>query len=132
MYLIFQERKMDSFYVTLPSNVVNGKFENRIGSYTTILPQNLHLDGKWMVGLSEISYTNSWFNILEHDYFHLLSAADPITKITQKVTFAPGRYKSLDQIISEVHNRLEKIEDNTNVAVFPKLSYDEASRRVFV
>ena len=85
-----------------------------------------------MVGLSDISYTNSWFNILEHDYFHLLSAAEPTMKITKKVTFAPGRFKSVDQIISEVHNRLEKIEDDTNVAVFPKLSYDEASRRVFV
>ena len=85
-----------------------------------------------MVGLSEISYTNSWFNVLEHDYFHLLSAPDPNIKLTQKVTLAPGRYKSLDQIISEVHNRVEKNANKTHVAVFPKLSYDEASRRVFV
>ena len=84
-----------------------------------------------MVALSEISYTNSWFNILEHDYFHLLSADDSIVELAPMVTFAPGRYKSLDQIIREIHNRLEKV-GQTNVAALPKLSYDEASRRVFV
>ena len=54
------------FYITLPSNVkTRGEEKNIIGNYKThfsrrfLFPQN----EEWQVGLAEIIYTKSWFNV---------------------------------------------------------------------
>lgn len=58
---------MDSFFVTLPSNVVSEEYakSNRIGNYRTKLARRLELDNSWEVALYEVSYTYSWYNIME-------------------------------------------------------------------
>jgi len=67
------ERKMDSFTITLPSNVSNNdSAKNRISSYQTKLAQRIDLDGEWHVGLYEISYTKSWYNIPKRESIELL------------------------------------------------------------
>ena len=55
----------DNFFVTLPSNACMHIFaENTGGYYKTLLPQELHLDSSWEVGLSEIIYvSDSWNNL---------------------------------------------------------------------
>ena len=64
---------MDSFTITLPSNVVNSEgAKNRISSYQTQLAQRIDLDGEWHVGLYEISYTKSWYNIPKKESIELL------------------------------------------------------------
>jgi HAMP domain-containing protein len=55
---------MNSFYLTLPSNVINEFFsQNKIGDFKTKLPQILNLRGNWSCAVVQISYTKSWFNI---------------------------------------------------------------------
>ena len=55
------------FFVTLPSNVKTGsQFEyNTISNYKTTLSRRLDFpqNEKWRVGLAEISYTKSWYNL---------------------------------------------------------------------
>ena len=49
------------FFVTIPSNT---KFDgNTTANFTTRLPQKIHLNGNWEVGLVEIIYPHSWKNI---------------------------------------------------------------------
>jgi hypothetical protein len=44
-----------SFYLTLPHTASRAQFpDNRIGKYTTLLAQNIELEGQWEVGLCEI------------------------------------------------------------------------------
>ena len=54
------------FYITLPSNV-KATIENEnntISNYKTFLNQRLEFGReKWSVGLAEISYTRSWYNV---------------------------------------------------------------------
>jgi hypothetical protein len=55
------------FYITLPSNVksnINNE-TNTISSYKTFLKKKItfHKEEKWKVGLAEISYTKSWYNV---------------------------------------------------------------------
>jgi len=53
---------MESFFVTLPSNVQNG---GTMARYITDLPYTLELPGKWEVALTEMFMPHSWHNIDE-------------------------------------------------------------------
>ena len=54
------------FFIRLPSNSsINIYPENRTCSYVTKLPDEIHLTGRWEIGLKEIQYPLSWFNIEE-------------------------------------------------------------------
>lgn len=60
------------FFITLPSNV-KGFSYNTISSYNTKLHQKLDFprDEKWSVGIAEISYTMSWYNVRSHHQIRL-------------------------------------------------------------
>lgn len=51
---------MESFYVTLPSNVKNG---GTLSRYTTPLPYTLLLPGRWEVALTEMYIPHAWHNV---------------------------------------------------------------------
>jgi hypothetical protein len=52
------------FYLTLPSNSSMDYFPNNtLASFTTRLPEMLDLDGSWEIGLAEIQYPHSWYNV---------------------------------------------------------------------
>ena len=55
------------FYITLPSNVkyFSGSDENSLTSYKTRLNRKIDFPKgeDWRVGLAEITYTKSWFNV---------------------------------------------------------------------
>ena len=55
----------DQFYLTLPSNSSMDLYpDNKISSYKVNLPNTLHLDPlKWEVGLSEIQFVHTWYNV---------------------------------------------------------------------
>ena len=57
---------MDQFYIRLPSNSSMNIYPvNTTSSYVTKLPDEIHLTGRWEIGLKEIQYPLSWFNIEE-------------------------------------------------------------------
>lgn len=95
--------KSDSFYVTLPSNVKTQGHERKIGSYVTHLASKLELSKDWMVGLCEIMYTNSWFNL----------TADSTIRIVSTVSRSPhtswsrvpaGRYPDIQSLIEMIES----------------------------
>jgi hypothetical protein len=52
------------FYLTLPSNSSMDYFpDNTLTHFTTRLPQMMDLDGSCEIGLAEIQYPHSWYNI---------------------------------------------------------------------
>lgn len=52
---------MKDFYLTLPSR----GDKNKISSFTVDLPYENNLEGTWEVGLVEVLYPTSWYNIHE-------------------------------------------------------------------
>ena len=57
---------MDQLYIRLPSNSSHDYYpDNTTSSFTTKLPDELNLIGRWEVGLKEIQYPISWYNIEE-------------------------------------------------------------------
>ena len=54
------------FYVTLPSNSSMQCFpDNKTSNFVTKLSRTPQLDGEWEVGLAEIVYPHTWYNIRE-------------------------------------------------------------------
>ena len=54
------------FYVTLPSNSSIEYFnDKKISNFVTKLPKTIQLDGEWEVGIAEIDYPDTWYNISE-------------------------------------------------------------------
>ena len=66
-----------SEYVTLVSNVKTFD-KNTIAEFRTRLAHKMMLEGEWVVGLTEISYTKSWFNVL---YPHNITLFDEMGNI---------------------------------------------------
>jgi hypothetical protein len=55
---------MSHFHVTLPSDSSMSYFpDNTIAHFTTQLPETIQLDGDYEVGLAEIIYPHSWYNL---------------------------------------------------------------------
>ena len=51
-------------YLTLPSKSLPDFYpENKILDYIVYLPKEMHFEGFWEVGLAEIIFNHSWYNI---------------------------------------------------------------------
>ena len=56
-------------FLTLPSNSsIQFYSQNKVSDYIVHLPKELNLTGPWEVGLAELIYSNSWYNIDTNNY----------------------------------------------------------------
>ena len=130
------------FPLTLVSNV-EGE-DNTLAHFTTQLPRDISLDGEWSVGLSEIQYTKSWFNI--NKYYAVGIKDDQSITYQSPEKLVPGVYDSPADLIREINRCVEKASVSVvngrtrNQAASnlkhmdeykcPKLEYNMNSRRV--
>ena len=42
--------------------------DNKTSNFLTKLPRTLQLDGEWEVGLAEIDYPHTWYNIRRKEF----------------------------------------------------------------
>lgn len=119
------------FFITLPSNNSMQYFpNNKTTCFTTQLPQNIKLTGEWEVGLAEIIYPCSIYNMnkRENQIQIILQRKEekknvvveyilPVQKIPSK------NYESIDGVLHEINKN--KIV-NEHIA----FSFDQAESRV--
>ena len=88
------------FYLTLPSNSSFNHFPNNtLSEYTTKLPQEINLEGSWEVGIAEIGYPHTWYNISrEGEYWLRYEYKRRIVR----VTLQPRFYGSPKDIVDEL------------------------------
>lgn len=56
------------FHLTLPSNSSMDYFpDNTLTHFVTHLPHELDLEGEWEVGISEIQYPHTWYNVMTEE-----------------------------------------------------------------
>ena len=82
-----------SFFVTLSSNSSSPYFQNTPSNFKVQLAQNLELEGKWEVGLTEITFQQSWKNLDSDCHVHLWYRAHGVQGI-----FIPEHAKELAPI----------------------------------
>lgn len=110
------------FYLTLPSNASAHIYsKNQSSNYTTNFPKPIELSEAWEVGLSEITYPHSWYNIKDKDRdFYCKRISEPAKLIKIK----KGFYRTVDRIVSELNELLTQ--NNTEIL----LSYNPIHKRV--
>ena len=89
-----------SFYLTLPSNSsLSYHPENTITHYLTQLPKSIELKGEWEVGLAEVQYPQTWYNIPEAT-FAILVQRDLLGAFGQNVKLmnCPSGFKTACEI----------------------------------
>ncbi|GIY45649.1 uncharacterized protein CDAR_576471 [Caerostris darwini] len=86
-----------SFYLTLPSDSSLHYFpNNKISSFVTQFPSPITLDGKWEVGLAEIIYPHTWYNVNETSNMFGFDLGDGKLN-TRKLS--PGSYETIPDIL---------------------------------
>lgn len=86
-----------SFYVTLPSDSSSHYFPgNKISNFITQLPTPINLNGEWEVGLSEVIYKHSWYNINENNNDFTFDIGDGKTV---RKELSPGFYETTLDIL---------------------------------
>jgi hypothetical protein len=114
---------MESFYVTLPLN----EKQTHEAFYNTEFDQNINLTGSWEVGLSEISFTKSWPNILTTQnialYYFDPSKENGVGKhITNDAIITTGYYTK-ETLITQLNKAVLKhfdtnlLKENRNIEV---------------
>ena len=99
------------FYTTLPSDSSMKYYpDNTVACFTTKLPKEISLDGKWEVGLSEISFPLSFLTINETT--RLLSFKEYHWRITgpcggDNFFFEPGLFSDLQSFVNCINEQTE-------------------------
>lgn len=120
-----------SFYVTLPSNSSMDYYPNNtVTNYITKLPQTIDLKGLWSVGLSELQYSYSFYNVTESETQLLLYSywKDGEEKVYD-ISPSAGHYESPNILINHINNAIAENEPKANVVRF---SYNEISKKITI
>ena len=103
----------DNFTVTLSSNASSDVYPtNTLASFRTCLPTTIELDGKWEVGLTEITYPRKIYNVRESTfnfYYHVGGK-----KWMKNCKVGRGVYTDIEQIIEEMNRGIHYARDVWN------------------
>ena len=105
---------------------------NTIGSYITKLPKLISLKGKWKVGLTEISYPKTYFNI-ETEQSIIISNLNQTKNFLADESIIPGYYGITDlikKINGIVKNTIDKIQTSYKMYIFIKNPMLKLKKRV--
>jgi hypothetical protein len=139
------------FYIDLSSNVDDNGFseKNTISNFVTELHSRYNLEGNWEVGLCEISYSKSWYNLqsdshitlfdeIGYKYFPTRSVdvstpfngeyGDP-REIQRTGIVKKGYYNSAEELVNVINKELSAFPE---VEVLPHLRYNNISKCITV
>ena len=129
----------DNFYINLPSNVITHKYstDNSIANFTTKLPAHISLDGRWEVGLVEMSYTKSWYNLPQKHFIELWYLEKNNNKQFKIVKMSgeleKGNYETIDQLIVAINKLAVDMDRSKGVPEqTPELTVDTKTRVVTI
>ena len=99
------------FYLTLPSNSSMNYFPNNtLTHYTTKLPKIMDLDGTWEIGLAEIQYPHSWYNVKNKEAWLKVHFYKESELQKRLVLLPDGYYSSAKRIIKAIEGKRHRTE----------------------
>lgn len=115
------------FYLTLPSNSSEEYFPNNtLTHYFTKLPQAVNLTGgQWEMGLVEIQYPHTWYNIPKEEAWFVVE----IDGVVHHFVLQEGFYDSPELLIKRMRLICKFIVENCESVVF---TYDHITQKVTV
>ena len=94
---------------------------NTLANYVTKLPHSFDLPGEWEVGLSEIQFPISWYNVTDREFHMLLLLMDSDVPELIDVSPPPGHYERPDQLVKQINDALLAAQKN----LATRFAYDE-------
>ena len=127
----------DSFYVHLLSNVESDQSYrvNTVANFTTKLAEKISFDEQWEVGLSEISYTKSWYNIKKNIFIDVFTSETGAKYGSHECYIRAGFYPSIDVLIDEINKQMKCLERGKlkdMIKRSPIIRYDPIVNRTYV
>jgi hypothetical protein len=94
---------MSSFYLTLPSNSSMSYYPNNtLTHFMTKLPSRINLEGDWEVGLTEMQYPHSWYNVKEEDTRQVVNNGTE----GKFIDISEGYYDSLESLTTLINKTI--------------------------
>lgn len=122
------------FYMTLPSNSSIQHYPNNCAShFFTKLPQHVDLNGEYEVGLSEIQFSNTYFNVKEGEasFRYTLPQDNSEPPLFIDIVVPPGLYESNDAFVHTLTQMTKTWLGNlSNSKSRLRFYYKRASKRI--
>ena len=78
--------------------------ENKVSDYTVHLPKEINLFGSWELGLSEILYPNTWYNIDTNQCFIYYHFGD----LELVTLLPPGYYQQPQYVVRQILQEMKE------------------------
>lgn len=122
----------ENFYVHLSSNVIPTsptEISNKIGNFVTRLNRRLNFSEDWEVALTDISYTKSWYNIMQDEKIGLIDNMNNREEFD--VELSAGNYVNIDELVEIINDILSaSVKTITSSCYPPKLFYNNQSNKI--
>jgi len=125
----------DNIYIHLPSNIIPNspvQISNTIGNYITRLPYKRNFSDEWEVGLTQISYTKSWYNIMKDQYLKFtLKNSQSTIDLDEMVP--RGNYDTPEELVNTINRIYENFawkNPQHKIQFPPKLFYEPQSYKI--
>ncbi len=117
------------FYLTLPSNSSLDFFpENTLTHYKVRLPYTIALDGQWEVGLAEIQYPHTWYNVQGSACnIRVCSKPGGAISVDKALTLSNGYYQDVSTLVECINRQLSSKLDLPEEIAF---RYDTITQKV--
>ena len=134
---VMEIEENDSFYIHLLSNVESNQSyrENTVANFTTKLAEKISFNEQWEVGLSEISYTKSWYNIKKNIFIDVFTSEIGTKYGSNECFIRAGFYQSIYTLIEEINKKLKCLERGKLKDLLkrcPIIRYDPIVNRTYV
>ena len=98
------------FYLTLPSDSSAAYYPgNTISRYVTKLPDVIRLDGDYEVGLSELVYPHTWYNVDNRDEIYWIGTLELATSRLTKTYIKSGYYRNGSEFASSLTEQATRV-----------------------
>jgi len=97
------------FFVTLPSDSSMKCYpENTVAKFTTKLPQSLTLEGEYEVGLAELIYPQTWYNINNFDAKYWIAIAEygSLGIPLKRCVIETNNYRDAEEFIKSLNDQM--------------------------
>ena len=122
---------MTHFYVTLPSNSSMQYYpENTVTKYKTHLAQPISLDGEWEVGLFEIEYHRTWYNVEEKDSKIRFEHMKDGRVVSEIIHIPHGYYTNIEELTDRINTSLIVFGVKNGISRMPQLRADKLTRKI--
>ena len=115
--------------VILPSNSSSDYYPNNtLTQFSTHLPDPITLEGQWEVGLAEIQYPKSWYNIDTGEGWIRLQPRG--AHGSTQLVLPAGQYDTPQQLIGSLNKVIQKVVKNTKIAA--EFTYHDITKKTTV